>query len=123
MELLLEYPWPGNVRELTAVIERAVILGDGRTLDVAASLGTALPPQRTASPEPAARDAEPASAPAAAFASLDDAIRRHIEDALVRTRGRIEGARGAAALLHVNPHTLRAKMRRLRIEWSRFRED
>jgi len=32
MERLLEYHWPGNVRELRNVIERAVILGSGRTL-------------------------------------------------------------------------------------------
>jgi transcriptional regulator with GAF, ATPase, and Fis domain len=128
MELLLEYPWPGNVRELTAVIERAVILGNGRTLDVAASLGSGM----AARSAPAAADATPSSAPAdgatpasssSAFPSLDLAIRRHIEEALGRTRGRIEGARGAAALLDINPHTLRAKMRKLHIDWARFRED
>jgi len=120
MELLLAYPWPGNVRELAAVIERAVILGNGRTLDVAASLGTAIPA------EPRAREGVASSAPrdrgaTESFPSLDDAIRRHIEDALLRTHGRIEGARGAAALLRINPHTLRARMRKLRIDWARFR--
>jgi len=132
LELLLAYPWPGNVRELGAVIERAVILGDGRTLEVAASLGVAAPPLRSAVPsrESGPRDASltPPMRPeratdASAFPSLDDAIRRHVEEALRRSRGRIEGPRGAAALLHVNPHTLRAKMRRLRIDWSRFRPD
>jgi hydrogenase-4 transcriptional activator len=127
MELLLEYPWPGNVRELTAVIERAVILGNGRTLDVAAALGSALPTARSApAAAPAAERHAPEPSPPerpAAFPPLDDAIRRHIEDALGRTRGRIEGARGAAALLGVNPHTLRAKMRKLHIDWARFRED
>lgn len=28
---------------------------------------------------------------------------------------------GAAALLDINPHTLRARMRKMGIEWSRFR--
>ncbi len=55
------------------------------------------------------------------FPSLDSAIRHHIEAALQQTRGRIEGPRGAAALLRINPHTLRAKMRKLRIDWQRFR--
>ena len=46
---------------------------------------------------------------------------RHIEAALARTLGRIEGPHGAAALLAINPHTLRARMRRLGIRWRRFR--
>jgi DNA-binding NtrC family response regulator len=32
--LLVQYHWPGNVRELKNVIERAVILADGDTIDV-----------------------------------------------------------------------------------------
>ena len=39
MELLTSYSWPGNVRELAAVIDRAAILGEGRTLEVAKALG------------------------------------------------------------------------------------
>jgi len=34
MEVLMGYDWPGNVRELENVIERAIILGDGGTIDV-----------------------------------------------------------------------------------------
>lgn len=55
------------------------------------------------------------------FATLEEATRRHIEAALVRTRGRIEGPSGAAALLGLNPHTLRGKMRKLHLDWARFR--
>jgi hydrogenase-4 transcriptional activator len=68
---------------------------------------------------------EPAPAPIrpphAEFAPLDAAMRSHIETALTRTAGRIEGARGAAKLLGINPHTLRARMRKLKIDWQRFR--
>jgi transcriptional regulator with GAF, ATPase, and Fis domain len=46
---------------------------------------------------------------------------RHIERALTVTRGRIEGPHGAARLLGINPHTLRARMRRLGVDWQRFR--
>jgi hypothetical protein len=53
--------------------------------------------------------------------TLDAAMARHIEVALARTRGRIEGPDGAAALLAINPHTLRARMRKLGVEWRRFR--
>ena len=34
MKTLLQYDWPGNVRELENCIERAVALGDQRTIDV-----------------------------------------------------------------------------------------
>lgn len=33
ISILQKYSWPGNVRELINIIERAVILSDGRTLD------------------------------------------------------------------------------------------
>jgi hypothetical protein len=46
---------------------------------------------------------------------------RHIEEALRFTRGRIEGPNGAASRLGINPHTLRARMRKLAIDWARFR--
>jgi hypothetical protein len=46
---------------------------------------------------------------------------KRIEDALRVTRGRIEGPYGAAKLLKINPHTLRARMRKLNIDWSAFR--
>ena len=34
MDALVRYPWPGNVRELQNVIERAVILSPGTSLQV-----------------------------------------------------------------------------------------
>src|SRR6478735_5712348 len=39
VRLLAEYRWPGNVREMAAVMDRAVLIGQGRELDVAAALG------------------------------------------------------------------------------------
>jgi transcriptional regulator with GAF, ATPase, and Fis domain len=48
-------------------------------------------------------------------------MRRHIERALQETRGRVEGPQGAARLLRINPHTLRARMRKLKVDWQRFR--
>jgi hydrogenase-4 transcriptional activator len=113
LDLLVAYPWPGNVRELIAVIERAVILGNGERLEVAKALGAAPPASAGVRPAPSGAD-EP-------LATLDQAIARHIETALARTRGRIEGRGGAAALLGVNPHTLRARMRKLGLDWRRFR--
>ncbi len=117
--LLQAYDWPGNVRELGAVIDRAAILGDGKRLEVAKALGISLPqPIRLEQQQSAAAKQAP---PAANVEPLDQAMRRHIEAALTATRGRIEGPRGAAALLRINPHTLRGRMRKLGIDWRRFR--
>jgi hydrogenase-4 transcriptional activator len=112
LEALAAYSWPGNVRELAAVIDRAAILGNGAQLEVVKALGA--PIGNTA---PAVIHA----APGRPVVSMDDAMKQHIESALGATQGRIEGPRGAAALLKINPHTLRARMRKLRIDWSRFR--
>lgn len=115
--LLVSYPWPGNVRELASVLDRAAILGDGHCLEVAKALGV----QTNATVLPTAAPAvQPA--PAAMIMALDDAMRVHIETALAATNGRIEGPHGAALLLKINPHTLRAKMRKLGIDWRKFRE-
>lgn len=72
------------------------------------------PPTRVAEPE----GHEP---PPPALDALESVVRRHIEDALRATSGRIEGVRGAAARLGVNPHTLRARMRKLGIDWGSYR--
>jgi transcriptional regulator with GAF, ATPase, and Fis domain len=121
IQLLQDYSWPGNIRELGAVIDRAAILGNGDSLELAAALGLATPrgPYRAATaPQP---EGVASSANRTGIMPLNDAMRAHIETALRSTRGRIEGARGAARLLRINPHTLRARMRKLKIDWSAFR--
>ncbi|MBX3250412.1 MAG: sigma-54-dependent Fis family transcriptional regulator [Myxococcales bacterium] len=119
LALLRAYDWPGNVRELAAVIDRAVILGHGRRLEVAAALGAGVAARGPAS--------APASAPGRSRARealrLDDVVAAHVREVLGRTRGRIEGKGGAAELLGVNPGTLRAKLRKLGVVWSEFRGD
>jgi DNA-binding NtrC family response regulator len=114
---LVSYPWPGNVRELAAVVERAAILGGGQGLEVARALGS--PASLLPSGESAPAQAAPLQK--ASLASLSAVMARHIEAALAQTRGRIEGPAGAAALLVINPHTLRARMRKLGIRWQSFR--
>jgi transcriptional regulator with GAF, ATPase, and Fis domain len=120
VSLLAGYAWPGNIRELGAVMDRAVLLGQGRALEVAKALGPAVSPA-PARPAAAPESAAPAVAPPEPSARLDDAMVRHIEAALARSFGRIEGPFGAARALGINPHTLRARMRKLGIDWRRFR--
>jgi transcriptional regulator with GAF, ATPase, and Fis domain len=128
LQLLMNYAWPGNIRELGAVIDRAAILGDGHSLEVAKALGfldpIITPPTTPESLPPVlyevtTDDLRPSSRPA--IATLDDAMKQHIERALQATGGRIEGRRGTATLLGINPHTLRARMRKLSIDWAKYR--
>src|SRR5215203_1763618 len=57
LRVLAGYRWPGNVREMAAVMDRAVLVGQGRSLDVAAALGSG-PRQSTAS-NPAGKGTQP----------------------------------------------------------------
>lgn len=116
VQLLSAYRWPGNVREMAAVIDRAVLLGQGTALRIAAALG-----QRPSSEAPTEPTPLPGPVSRATVEPLDTVIKRHIELALRHTDGRIEGRRGAARLLRINPHTLRARMRKLRLDWRQFR--
>jgi hydrogenase-4 transcriptional activator len=117
--LLTDYAWPGNVRELITVIDRAAILGAGKCLDVVKALG--LIPE--VYPLSATTDQPPPTqwSLTSRSLSLDAAMTQHIEAALQVTHGRIEGPHGAARLLGINPYTLRGRMRKLGIDWRRFR--
>ncbi len=143
LERLLSYPWPGNVRELQAVIDRAVILGKGHHLDIATSLGSGftlpspagntnkptfyevIPESNTQTPLPSPAVSNPLDdrLPATPWISLNEAIKNHIEKALLMAHGQVEGKSGAAELLKINPHTLRAKMRKLGIQWANYRRE
>ncbi len=96
LDRLAAYSWPGNVRELENVIERAVITSTGSTLLLADQL------------EPRA------DAPVAADLrrTLEDVEQEHLRRVLEDRKWRIEGERGAAAVLGMNPSTLRARLRK-----------
>ncbi|MEO8554802.1 MAG: Fis family transcriptional regulator, partial [Kofleriaceae bacterium] len=95
------HDWPGNVRELANVLETALILGNGRTLELPPALARRPIPRRLAP-------------------RFDDAIRAAIEDALRATRGKIYGSDGAAARLGLKPATLQSKMLKLAIRRGDF---
>jgi len=95
LNVFQEYHWPGNVRELENVIERAVITSQGPTLQVLDRFDTFRKPA-------GGEDVQ----------ALADLERDHILQILQKTGWRIEGEKGAAILLGLNPSTLRARMRK-----------
>jgi PAS domain S-box-containing protein len=99
LDQLVSYDWPGNVRELANILERAVILCEGRTLQIP-HLGF---------------PAQPASVATSDLVTLEEAERRHILKALEKTGGVIAGPKGAATLLGVNRSTLWSRMSKLGI--------
>lgn len=99
MEALCAYAWPGNVRELGNVIERAIIASPGHRLQLA----EAFSPGRR---DTAADDCKP----------LAQAEKELILKALEKCLWRIEGKKGAALLLGLNPSTLRGRMRKYGIK-------
>jgi formate hydrogenlyase transcriptional activator len=102
MEALVQYPWPGNIRELQNVIERAVILSPGSSLQV--PLGDLQP---IAAKQPAAPEGE--------VITMADAEREHIIGALDETNWVVGGSRGAAARLGMKRSMLYWKMKKLGI--------
>ncbi len=101
---LLRYSWPGNIRELQNVIERATILARGPLLEI----GNALDPRLEAPDTAGPAALEPVG-------SLEAMERAYILQVLERTRWVIEGEQGAAAILDLNPSTLRSRMQKLNI--------
>jgi PAS domain S-box-containing protein len=98
------YDWPGNIRELENVVERAVIVSSDGILR--------LPEPLVQASVPSAVEDEPVKDPIR-VASLDEAERDHILRALEATGWRIEGPKGAAAMLKIHPSTLRFRMKKL----------
>ena len=110
MNRLLAYDWPGNVRELQNVVERALILTQGRALDFP-QFGSG----RIMSAVTVGTESTPTIRP------LSDVAADHIRQILFHTRGQVGGAGGAAELLGINASTLRSRMRKLGIPFGRVR--
>ncbi|HEU5081093.1 MAG TPA: sigma 54-interacting transcriptional regulator [Opitutaceae bacterium] len=110
---LRSYDWPGNIRELQNVIERAVILSRGGRLHL--ELPQSSNARQIASPRLLVADAASEAGANHEPASLDDLAskkRAIIEAALARTKGKIYGPDGAAALLNMKPTTLSSMVKR-----------
>ena len=95
IDALQQYPWPGNIRELKNVVEHAMIISQGRVLQLnpPAGLSTNLH-----------KDLR-----------LEVLERNHIIDVLNKTSWRVSGQKGAANLLGLKPTTLESRMKKLGI--------
>src|SRR6476659_7557383 len=107
IDMLASYHWPGNARELQNVIERAVLVCDGHvihahhlspTLQTAEASGTVM------------------------SIALDDAVAAYEKDLL---QDALKSARGnrakAARLLRTTERIVNYKVRKLGIDWKRFK--
>jgi formate hydrogenlyase transcriptional activator len=98
MAALQRYAWPGNVRELRNIIEHAMIVTRGTTLEISTPAVKIKGQQENGGLE------------------LEAAERDHILKALQRSGWRLTGAGGAAESLGLKRTTLQSKMKKLGIE-------
>jgi len=96
LRAMQRHPWPGNVRELRNVVERAVVVAQGETIEEG---DLNLAAVRDARPEP--------------FPSLEDLEQGHIREALRRSGNNIKEA---ADLLGIGRSTLYRKIAEYKIE-------
>jgi transcriptional regulator with GAF, ATPase, and Fis domain len=101
MDTLSSYDWPGNIRELENLIERAMILSQGISLEY----GDWLPSNKSSQIEKGKNTP----------ATLADLERMHILEVLRKTNWKVSGARGAAKILGLNPTTLEARIKKMGI--------
>jgi formate hydrogenlyase transcriptional activator len=122
MNHLVAYDWPGNIRELQNVIERGVVLCRGSVLTMGRDLlpihEARAPATQSTTVGPAKDLREPATRPdqASVRRSLEDIEKEHILRVLESTDGIIDGPTGAAQILALHPSTLRARMKKLKIQ-------
>ena len=93
LQALSAYDWPGNIRELQNVMERAVIISRGTSLEI----GEWPPKAIVANGAPR-------------ILTLEELAREHIIDVLKSTGWRVSGENGAAKILGMKSTTLQARM-------------
>ena len=105
MSVLQQYPWPGNVRELQNIIERAVLLGRNRSIQV-----NDLPPQMT-------QGAQVSTTNSVTTQTLKEALEGPERQIILQSLKQHHWNRNATAdALGINRTTLYKKMKRLGLE-------
>ncbi|MBF0259503.1 MAG: sigma 54-interacting transcriptional regulator [Desulfamplus sp.] len=111
MGRLMEYHWPGNIRELENAVERSLILDQGEHLffKEIGAFESMMPEFCDLADNENQKET----------LCLDEVISNHIKKSLAMCNGRVEGEKGAARLLKINPSTLRKRMKKLGISFGR----
>jgi formate hydrogenlyase transcriptional activator len=110
MDALSRYHWPGNIRELQNVIERAVIISTGPTLNIDVS------DLKFSKADPRAeKRAALKSANGALHIVLEETERQQILKALKECNWVVAGPNGAATRLAMKRSTLQLRMQKLGI--------
>ncbi len=100
IDALMLYDWPGNIRELENMVERALILSVGSTLEY----GDWIPTAKNTS----GNQTMPLK--------MEDVEKEHIISVLNQTNWKVSGEKGAAKILGLNPTTLESRMKKLEIK-------
>jgi formate hydrogenlyase transcriptional activator len=126
MERLSRYCWPGNIRELENVLERAIILSNGPTLEIDPEVVATAAADRSPRADPPKLPGSECDGPAVTgvrpappLESLEANTRNHIVTALEQAGWVIDGPHGAAKILSLHPNTLRSRMKKLGIVRAR----
>lgn len=101
IDALMLYDWPGNIRELENLVERALILCRGNTLEYGDWIPSAKKADHTGK---------------AVLQKLEEVEKDHILYVLDKTNWKVSGEKGAAKILGMNPTTLEARMKKLGIQ-------
>ncbi len=113
MERLQHYEWPGNIRELENSVERELIRHQAQPANEPLRFhhfdNLSEP---TTYPVPAVlQSGDPMN--------LDEMTRIHISRIMEKTKGKVQGITGAAAILGLHPSTLRHRMIKLGIPFGK----
>ena len=99
MEALRSYHWPGNIRELENIIERALVISQGKSLEIGDWFSHHSESGRKSK-----------------VPTLNELEHDHILKVMNLTHWRVRGAGGAAEKLGLKPTTLEARMKKLGIQ-------
>ncbi|WP_089942236.1 sigma-54 interaction domain-containing protein [Candidatus Entotheonella palauensis] len=102
MQALCRYDWPGNIRELENVIERAMILTTGSSLELTPN-ALAFAPERQPVAQPLSSSAQ----------TLEEVERHYLQTVLEQCQWVINGPKGAAEIAGLHPNTLRHRLQKL----------